>query len=247
MSNEVILPDSGQRGLSMGDVKDLIRAAVTSGNADAVASLDKLVALAERVADRQARMEWVQAYAAFRAECPTIRRTKRGEMATRDGTAFSWWYAPYEVIRGAVDPYLARHGLSIRESSDDMDGAIRAIIHVCHVGGHSEPSTFTVRKGSANQKLAPGQQDAGTLTIALRRALAMALGIVTSEHDAPEAEPEDPTCITEQQAADLAAWVENLKGDKSKFLKWLKADSFESIRAADYGRAVDFLKSKERA
>lgn len=242
MTNEII--NTGEGGLTPGDVKGLMRLAIEKGDKDAALTLEKLVGLAERVEDRQAKAAFDAAYFAFRDECPTIERTRQGKVAVREGTPFSWWYAPYEKIRATVDPILHRNGLSIRESSEESEGVIRAIVEIRHVRGHSERSTFTARKGGANTKMSAGQQDAGTLTLALRRALAMALGIVTSDPEEPRDE-EEGGVVTEAQARQIEEMLISLDASadfRAKFKERFHVKEIASMPAAVWPIAMDDLK-----
>lgn len=234
-------PEGG--ALTPARVSDLIEIAVKQGGdpGAVAAAIKELANVAERAADRQAKSEFDAAYFAFREECPNVPRTKQGAA----GAGYSWWYAPYERIRGVVDPLLRKHGLSIRESSEETDGAIRAVVEVRHVGGHAEQSTFTVRKGSANPKLSAGQQDAGTLTTALRRALAMALGIVTSDPEDGEP-PGEAQRVTEAQVReleDLFTALDASEESRRRFRDRFKVKHLDELHPAAFPVALADLKA----
>jgi hypothetical protein len=229
-------------------VGELMGRALDSGNPAAIASLEGLVALAERVDDRRNRAAFNSAFARFRGEVPAIAKDKRGEVASNQGTPWGWWYAPLEGIQKTVDPILHRHGLSYRFSNDEsVEGKTTVICTVCHVDGHSEESSVTISKGGSNRKMSPGQQDAGTLTTAMRRVLSMALGLATSDpEDPPAGPPEDG--INDEQAATLDDYLDQLGTPvRSRFLSAMGIERVGDLPAFKYEGARKQLAAKLEA
>ena len=117
-------PDEAQAALvpmqDTGQVTDLLRLAVDK---DIPAeSLEKIVALHERIADRLAAQEFADALAAFQAECPSIIKNATAVVTGRSGGQFSYKFADLDHIAGIVRAPLREHGLSFTWDSQTDNG-----------------------------------------------------------------------------------------------------------------------------
>ena len=180
----------------------------------------------------------------LRAECPTIEKTRTGRVATGGGSEWSWDYAPLEEIQRVVDPILQRHGLSYRFSQDDTaHDQTTVTVTLAHVRGHEVPSSVTIRKGSANRKMSEGQQDAGTLTLAMRKVLSMALGIRTSGTETPPVPT--PDAVSDEEAATLQDYVDQLDDAGARaFLNAYQIEKPAQLPAHKFAGAVAQLKKR---
>lgn len=206
--------------------------------AGAMETLYKLYA-AER--EHAARIGFARALAAFQAECPPVPRSSTAEITTRAGTKFAYKYADFEEIVRVIGPHLQRHGLSYAFDSSCERETLTCVCRLTHVDGHVERSTFSLP--TTTQSAMSAQQAVGAaLTFAKRQALIAVLGLALSDPDHDGAA--DPTTITEAQASDLWALVQELKLDPAKVLAYANAPDFASIRAADYPRVLKGVQSK---
>lgn len=85
--------------------------------------------------DREAEKAFNAAFAAMQPELPAV--TKGGENKHLSST-----YARLEDIQAAVKPMLAKHGFSVRWSSETIDGQIYVTCHLSHAAGHSIKDTL---------------------------------------------------------------------------------------------------------
>lgn len=156
------------------NVESLLAQAV-SGSVS-VETLERLLALREKLRDEQARAAFFAALAAFQAECPIIPKTKtvRG--------SYSYSYAPLEVIIAHVRPIMQRHGLSVTFDTTDEEAAKVVHCTVHHVAGHSETNRFRVPI-DAGARMNDIQKDASAATYGKRYAFCNALGIMTGDED----------------------------------------------------------------
>lgn len=213
-----------------------------------IEKLERLIALRNQEADRQAAKDFGEALAAFQAECPPITKNKTGKVATDTGTKFEYMYAELPMIAKTIAPFLHKRGFSYSWNTPRMEaGNLTVECKLRHANGHSETSTCTLpvatRAGmSEQQKVASARKFGERLT------LIQVLGITTADPDMDGAEigAADPTPITELQAHDLEAKAEELKVVKSDFLKFLGVESFATIRASDHKKAINALKERER-
>lgn len=89
---------------------------------------------------------------------------------------------------------------------------------------------------------APGK----AVSYAVKMALLKAFALETGENDESRYQPEEVTYITDEQAADLEALIEEVGADRTKFLRYFKVASPAEIPASRYAAAVKALESKRQ-
>lgn len=236
-------------------VSELMELAIKEGGQGAVEALERLVGLAERVEDRRAATAFDEAILRVRAALPlTFKRVKLAGGAGRDGSAGkSWWYTPLEELAKKIEPELRQNGLWIEWSEEaGEDGAKTVVCSLCGVG-HRRSSRVTLRRQTLPGRSTPAQEDAATLSIAMRRAFAMALGIVTSdpEDDTPPEAQGEP--ITDKHLSDLEQLCDQLKqpaSAKGALCRFFRAETLGDLRESQYPEAKEKLVAlieKERA
>ena len=215
----------------------LLQQAVEAGTSPE--ALEKLVALQERILDRNAQAEFTTAMSAFQARCPAV--AKKHSVKDRGGRVM-YHYAPLEDIVEQIRDLMAELGLSFSFSSDATERGIDVTCTIRHRAGHSETShAFIPNTKGMNTNAA--QDMVIQLTYGKRQTLISALGITTADQDA-DGITQTIKPITDEQVADLTALAIEVKADSAKFLKYLGVTDFESIPARDYGRAVAALEAK---
>lgn len=227
------------------DVTSLVQLAIDKG-VD-VMLLERLVALKERVDERDARAAFIAALAAFQAECPPILKTRENSQfqVTRAGARRSARYAPLEEIDRVARPVAAKHGL-VWTWDTRVDGELMHITcRVLHSMGHSECATVSMpyesKAGSS-----PQQKYGSTQTYGMRYSLTAALGITTADDDVDGASDADEVeKITDKQAADLADLIESVGAKLKTFLRFMGVEQISDIPAKDYKRAVDSLNRRD--
>src|SRR5262245_7543688 len=151
-----------------------------------IETIEKLVALAERVRAVQAREAWHHAIAEFQRQCPIIAKTKTARIPTRSG-AYTYTYAPLDEILRVVRPVMAPLGLSIAWKSGKVDGtSVSVVCQVAHRLGHVEDSglvTVPVSIGDDARGANPAQRVASAMTYAKRYSLLGILGLAPEEDD----------------------------------------------------------------
>lgn len=207
-----------------------------------VETLERLVALHERVSDRQAASEFADALASFQAECPEITKNATANVVGSSGSKFSYKYAELSHIAKVIRPLLHAHGFSYSWDSEIKDKMMSATCTLRHVNGHKESASFIcpteTRAGMSEQ-----QKFAAALSYARRMSLIQVLGITTAD---PDTDGANPTTITKDQIAELRQMAEEVAADMSKFLQYIKYDTLEEIRASDFNMAREALRSKRK-
>lgn len=235
------LPVITQPPVVHGELAEIMRIAVERGD---VATLEKLVALKERVEDRNAASEFTQALAAFQAECPLIQKKSEASIVTKSGGSYKYKYAELDHIARITRPALVKHGFSYTWDSDMQGQALVCVCHLYHVAGHSRSAKFVCPTDSASA-MSSQQRHAAALTFSKRQSLVAVLGLTTTDADTDGASP-DP--ITEEQAHAIEEWLSTFdKPDRARFLSYMHAASVETILARDYDKAITACREKARA
>jgi hypothetical protein len=237
---------SGNGGVS---IAGLLHLAVERGMP--AAELKELVALHERMTDREARMEFNRELAAFRAECPKIQQNRTAKIATNGGGGYEFTYAELDEITRIVDPLLTKRGFSYRwESDTDDKKMLTSTFVLTHVNGHAERTPFRLPTDNASG-MSPQQKIGAADSFAKRKAMCNGLGIVTTDNpmDAAAAAEAEGGLINDAQLKELSALIANTaKGRKdedvfaSKFLTGYGIDALEDLPAKRFDAAVAGLR-----
>jgi hypothetical protein len=227
---------------SVDSVQQLLQLAIERSTP--VEALEKLVALRERIEDRDAKKAFIQDLAAFKAKCPPIVHSKSANFATRGGARVNYSYTELDELARVIDPVLTEFGFSYGWDERLDKGMVTTTCTLYHVGGHSRTSSFTLP--ADNDSAASPQQKIGMAdTYASRRSLIAVLGLTTADKDPRPAEV-DPTLISEDQLTHLADLMEETKIDQPKFLAYLNVAKLSELRAARYHEALSALEQKKR-
>ncbi len=222
-------------------VMDLLQAAVDKEVS--VETLERLVALHERVSDRQAAQDFAAAMADFQKACPPIPKTSTANIATKSGARYSYTYAELDQIARVIGPFLHERGLSYAWDCEVVEGMLKCICTVTHTAGHAKTGSFICPIDERAQMSGP-QQYASSLTFAQRKSLSQVLGLSTTDHDTDDVEPE---AITEEQAIMLRELMDESGADEAKFLAYMGVESLAEITDNTFEAAVAGLEAKLRA
>lgn len=206
--------------------------------------IERLVALQERVTDRNARGAYFEALAAFQDECPEIAKSKKANITGRNGSSFSYSYAPLDVVARTIRPVLRKHGLSYNFDVSQEGSTLIISCVVRHIDGHSERSSFPVPVDKGG-RMSDAQANGAALTYGKRQALVAALGLTTADADTDGKDSRrsgnddggGEKLISKEQVATLEEIIEAGDHNKKRFLAWLGYESLSDIPAFEFDRA----------
>lgn len=149
-----------------------------------IETLERLLALREKLRAESARAAFFAALAAFQGTCPIIPKTKTAKITSASGGSYAYSYAPLEVIVSHVGALLQAHGLSVMFDTHviEQPSALVVVCTVHHVAGHAETSEFRVPIDE-KARMNDAQKVASASTYAKRYAFCNALGILTGDDD----------------------------------------------------------------
>ncbi|MEH6451268.1 MAG: ERF family protein [Oleispira sp.] len=145
--------------------------AITSG-AD-IDKLERLMQLQERYDAKNARSSFAQALGMFQANCPSIKKLKKGHNSN---------YAPLEDIISQVKEVMFNSGLCYSFSQKQADNQIEVSCHLSHVDGHTETVSMRSEADKSGNKQAI-QAIASTVTYLRRYTFTGVTGIVPCDED----------------------------------------------------------------
>jgi hypothetical protein len=221
-----------------GSLMNVIARAASDPNTD-VEKLERLMALFERVKDREARTAYIEALGAVQQVLPAIQ--ERGGIEIGRGAAQK--YARWEDINTTIKPILAQHGfaLSFRTGFDKDRITVTGVLS--HRLGHSEETTIYLPSDTSGSKNAV--QAVGSSTSYGKRYTAIALLNITStdeDDDGKSGGGDGP--ISEDQCEKVRDLIDRTGANIELFCKYFKIEAVPELRAKDYHRAIERLNLK---
>jgi hypothetical protein len=180
MNKKEVVPYDGEPPVSIEkrapaprSTEDLIAMAIQSGTS--VESLEKLLAMKERMDAKIAKEAFNADMAEFQNDCPVIAKNRSVEG--------SYKYATLDSIISQVKGLLKEHGFSYAIQTETGDNKVKITCVAKHIAGHSESSSVEVPLGTKTRLMSDTQVVAAAMTFAKRYAFCNAFGILTGDED----------------------------------------------------------------
>ncbi len=210
-----------------------------------VAMIEKLMDLQDRWEKSQARKAFDQAMAAAKADMPIIGKNREVDFTSAKGRTH-YRHEDLAGIARAVDPVLAKHGLSYRYRTQQDGGSVCVTCVVSHRDGHFEENSLTAGRdesGNKNNIQAVGS----TITYLQRYTLKAALGLAASQDDdgrGASAAADEP--ITEGQLATLTKALTDAEADQAKFCEYLRVPNLAELPQSRFADAMKAVAAKKQ-
>lgn len=202
--------------------------------------LERLMAMQERVAERDARMAYASDYAAMQAEMPTVKERGKGH----NGVTYALW----EDVNAAVRPVLTKYGFGLSFRTSQSEKLITVTAIVSHREGHSEETTQSFPHDSSGSKNAI-QAVGSSISYGKRYTAGALLNLTSGETDNDGATVVDT--ITEEQIMELRDLIEASTVDEPFFIKYANSqintatiEKLADIPANNFNGCVHALKQK---
>jgi hypothetical protein len=202
-------------------------------------SVKEMLALSKELAADQARRAFDEAVALAKAEIPVVGKNAKGHNDKR--------YADFSAYAKAVDPVIAKYGLSYRFRTAQTD-KITVTCVLSHKAGHSEENSLSGPADSSGSKNAI-QAIGSTLTYLQRYTLIQALGLAASSDDDGRVSSQtvDDEPISKEQTVEILRLVEETGTDIAKFCAYMRVEAVPEIMTTQFQRAVTMLQKKRGA
>jgi hypothetical protein len=208
-----------------------------------IEKFERLMAMKERLEDRRAKQAFDNAIALAKGEIPPIVKNRQVDFSTGKGRT-AYRYEDFSAVASAVDPVLARHGLSYRFRSEQQGNRLRVTCRLSHADGYGEETSLEAANDESGNKNA--LQSVGSAATYLQRySLKLALGLAASNDDDDGQATSSPT-IDADELAFLEQSLRETASDVAKFLQTLGAASLEAMTVSQYKRGVVLLEEKKR-
>lgn len=229
-----------------GGILDVIGRAARDPSVD-IDKMERLLAMQERVMERNAKAAFTTAKIAMRPDLPEI--TMKGHIVIKkDGRIIQDTpFAKFEDIHELVMPVLTRHGfdLSFRNGMSP-EGKVRVTTILSHVEGHSEETVFDLPHDSSGSKNAV-QAVGSSTSYAKRYGVLSILNIKVVGEDDDGREAGAKPCISREQRDELLAALDETGANKQAFAKYMGVESVADIVATDFPKAKAAVEAKRRA
>lgn len=197
--------------------------------------LEKLMDLQERYERNEAKKAFDAAIADAKSEIKPIIKNRTGNNDAQ--------YADLGAY-AAVDPIIAKHGLSYRYRAKQEEGEIFITCVLSHRDGYSEETTLSSKADATGSKNAI-QALGSTVTYLQRYTLTLALGLAASQADDDGASSAGDVVIDQEQLTELRKRIDTLKSfDADKFCKVMNIEAIPDLRQSRFKAALAAIDAK---
>lgn len=208
-----------------------------------VDTMERLLAMQERMEERQRQAEFNAAMSRLHAAMPRISKEGRIVIAAKEGkTGSVTKFARLEDIDRAVRPLLDAEGMSLSFDTQWVEGRVMVIGKLSHINGHSETKQIPLPldvSGSKNNVQAAGS----TVSYGRRYLVKMFFNIIEDGEDNDGAGA--PKIVTQKQADELNDLLTEIGGgERERFLKWAGVAKVAEVPADKFDRGMAALLKK---
>lgn len=215
--------------------------AITNGAGIEV--LEKLFDLQRRWEENEGRKAFDRDFANAKADLPAIVKDSKVDFTTQKGRT-NYEYETFAGIARAIDPVLARHGLSYRFIPEQDGNRVTVTCILSHPGGFSISAKLSADADTSGNKNAI-QAVGSAVTYLQRYTLKAILGLAAGHDDDARKVGAAPT-ITADQYQKLTQKMEDVGADEKAFLTYFKVEELHDLRQDQYGIADGMLDERAR-
>lgn len=183
-----------------------------------IEKMERLMAMHERMQDRQAEQQYTDALAAMQQELPSI--SERGGIKDRHGNVQST-YALWEDINEALKPILAKHGFALTFRTPRNEKGVEVEGVLSHRCGHSERTSILLPADVSGNKNAV-QAVASSVSYGKRYTAGALLNFTTHGEDDDAFSAVQQPALDQQVVIDILERIDEAK-DKDELSAIWKA------------------------
>jgi hypothetical protein len=226
-------------------VMEIISRAASDPNVD-IDKMERLLAMRERMLDREAEQAFNESMRAAQQEMPQVVRDAKNEQ-TRSR------YARYETISRKMAPVITKHGFSLSFGTADspLKDHYRITCKASHVAGHSRdyfadvPSDMVGMKGNQNKTATHGFGSTMSYGRRYLKTLIFDVAVTNEDDDGGSAALVEP--ISAKQKDELIELIKETGTDTAKFCQFMCVDALDDLRTTHFDSAKSALLKKKGA
>lgn len=204
-----------------------------------VERVERMYAMYERAAEKSARAAYDAAFAEMQSELPEI--DKRGKIIIKekggDRIIQSTPYALWDDTNKLIKPILAKYGFGLSFRISQTEARLTTTAVLAHVGGHRETTEFSSpidATGSKNNTQGWGS----AFSYGKRYTGTAILNITTKGEDDDGKAAGAGETISDEQAEQIKAALEEYGGRVDKFCGYYKLEKVGDLPAAKFAEAM---------
>lgn len=244
MSNLAVKQDSPVAISETNQVLAMIARVATDPNCD-IEKMERLMQMRRDEIDREAKLAYSASMIRVQVAMPSVYKAKENKQ-TRS------FYADLEAVTKIVTPVYTAEGFSLSFNTGQslLEKHVLVTCTVLHNMGHSQlfsydsPIDDAGIQGTVNKT--PQHGRASAISYAQRYLTKLIFNLILSGED-NDGNGAGIALIDEKQETIIDTYIESTGSNKKAFLGLFNVDETSRIKAADYDRAIRFLKQKEEA
>lgn len=201
-----------------------------------VQKMQALLAMQDKLIEREARQEFSAAMAAACGEIPQVEKNGTVSLGGKGGYKFSKWEDMDRVIR----PVLAAHSLRLSFNTRSAESGNNKVIvgTISHANGQSQSAEIELPI-DAGQGRNPLQGFGSTISYGKRYCAEMLLNIVRSDedNDGRYRQQQEVPRIDAEQKDEIIELLQMSGKDTSRFLAWIGAPTVDEMTQPQFQRA----------
>lgn len=223
------------------NIIQVIERAALNPNID-VEKMERLLAMQERIIDREAKQEFSHAMNACQTAMEPIAADARNPQTKSK-------YASYQALDKVLRPIYTEHGFSLTFNTAEgaPENNIRVVCDVLHGSGcerRYQADMPADGKGAKGGDVMTKTHAAGSaMTYGMRYLLKMIFNVTIGEDD-DDGNKGGTEKISPEQADELLKLADDLKVNKVLFCKYHKVKSFHDLSAANFNAAKAAIEKK---
>lgn len=226
----------------------VISRAASDPNVD-IDKMERLMAMHERMTERNARAAFAAALAEMQPELPVVDRKgnitihQKDKPKTPENVIQSTPYALWEDINEAIRPVLSAHGFALSFRVKKEADRVEVTGVLSHREGHSEETMLSLpmdTTGSKNNVQAIGS----SVSYGKRYTATALLNITTRGEDDDGKAAGIGDLISDEQFAEISDLMDKARADLARFCTHFKIDKVPDLPASKFDEAVTMLKDK---
>jgi hypothetical protein len=229
-------------------VLSVIERAARDPNVD-IAKLERLMDMKRQVEAVAARRAFNAAISQAKGEIPPIFKNKTVDFTSQKGRT-NYRHEDFAEVARTVDPILNKHGLSYRFRSTQDGQKLIVTCILSHRDGYTEETSLTAAEDHSGNKN-PLQAIGSAATYLQRYTLKLALGLAASTDDdgratAAKDDPLESSAVSDEQVAQIRSLIVETATDIPAFLRYMKVERIEDIRADEFDFVMASFSQKKR-